>query len=85
MVSCHSTTSTYLRVPQLRCFPNPFADHLVCEAETEQVRLLDLSGREVLVGKPYSELNTAHLPAGMYILEVPENPGLRQMVVKVQP
>lgn len=75
-------------IPSIRAYPNPFSEHITIEVENEQLvvfELIDLQGRILLQGKTDSttEVNTAGLQAGIYLLRlVSGNESVIQKVVK---
>jgi Secretion system C-terminal sorting domain len=59
----------------LKIYPNPAADYLIIESETNGLtaRMYDLLGRPVIITQPMSEreqLDLSELPAGTYLLQV---------------
>lgn len=51
----------------LRCFPNPASNRLHLGDNVEELRLIDLSGREVLHVRGQSSVAIDHLKAGIYM------------------
>lgn len=86
-----ASEATAVNEPELtrnvvQAWPNPANDHVNIKCiengnQLKQVNIIDLSGRicakEVLTGNQV-EVNTGHLPAGLYLLEVQTADGLQR-------
>jgi len=77
-----------------RIYPNPFNNYLHAQINNPKsdaaYRLYNISGNTILSGKINSALiniNTANLPAGLYVLEIKNNNGIytQKKVIKVNP
>ncbi|HQU99679.1 MAG TPA: right-handed parallel beta-helix repeat-containing protein, partial [Bacteroidia bacterium] len=70
-VPLRSTVSTY-ESKILTVYPNPCTTvlNISCDAEVQKIRVLNLSGNEVIVLPPIQILNIENFTSGFYILEV---------------
>lgn len=58
--------------PRARIYPNPFRDFIELEAlpEGAQLRLRNAAGQLIFAGEAAPRISTAHLPGGVYWLEI---------------
>ncbi len=71
-VLCNPVNVDEPTIDENLAFPNPFNKVIQISNTTieNSVKLMDLSGRVVLSDKNATELQTGHLPKGIYLLEV---------------
>jgi hypothetical protein len=69
---------------QVAAFPNPFVDVINIHGEGESIHLTDVNGNSVMKCQHngLTQLNTSHLPSGIYFLEVTSSKGsmIRKLV-----
>lgn len=73
-----------LSINQLNIYPNPVSNYLIvrCESEVENVRILDLNGKELFITKN-THLDLSIYAEGTYIVEVKTKEGkfLRKKII----
>jgi len=88
-VNACAGVSSFSKDASVSVFPNPFNDNIFVEATSKGILLiLDVNGKKVLESNfisGHNEINTQHLPAGLYTLQTAGEEGVwRGKMVKVQ-
>ena len=78
------TDNKSIRFDEMKIFPNPFSDviHIQSKMQNHTVRVLDLSGREVIRKKAISKLSTSELSGNLYFLQITDDYG-RTYIIKM--
>jgi hypothetical protein len=93
IMTCQSTDQpllqTQLESTSIRAFPNPCSDRMIIQFEnneTQKVELFNATGQRVMAqnGSTTIELNTQHLPSGLYSLSITESTESTRLPVIIQ-
>jgi hypothetical protein len=81
---CTNFLNTEINEEQIKIFPNPFKDELkIVSIETFQIKLIDVSGKEILRIEINGEviINTTQLSKGIYFIHVIGSPSVKPIKV----
>lgn len=71
-----TTAAHHIEAVPVHIYPNPASEFVHIDSDVENVRVFDQSGQQVMQTNA-SRLNIAHLPSGLYLLQVKVSDGFR--------